>query len=65
MFFKHIFGVSVWLVLVIRSGIIMLYFHYILGNLLLDFDGKSLVHIKIKEKLNIHVSQISGISLGF
>ena len=35
---------SVWLVLVIRSGIKMLYFDCILGNLLLDFNGKSLVH---------------------
>ena len=44
MFFKHIFGVSVWLVLVIRSGIKILYFDYILGNLLLDFNGKSLLY---------------------
>ena len=46
MFFKHIFGVSLWLVLVmIRSGIKMLYIDCILGNLLLDFNGKSLVNL--------------------
>ena len=49
MFFKHIFGVSVWLVLVIRSGIKMLYFDCILGNLLLDFNGKSLVNFLNKK----------------
>ena len=35
---------SIWLVLVIRSGIKMLYFECILGNLLLDLIGKSLVN---------------------
>ena len=44
MFFKHNFGVSVWLVLVIRSGIKMLYFDCILGILLHYFNGKSIVN---------------------
>ena len=40
----HIHVYAVWLVLVIKSGIKMLYFDCILGNLLLDFNGKSLVN---------------------
>ena len=38
----HIHVYAVRQVLVIRSGIKMLYFDCILGNLLLDFNGKSL-----------------------
>ena len=44
MFFKHIFGVSVWLDLVIRYGIKTLYFDCILGNLLHYFNGTSIVN---------------------